>query len=415
MATPGFKMKYPIIKDYLPIGTKRRSGKVMPSVEFDVSHDTGNPGSTAKGNVGYYRDSANTQEASAHIFADDKEIRECVPLLTGTPEKAWHNRYNTPMDNKMYGFDANDRAASVELCWGGKINFEEAYKRYVWVNAYICYKFGLNPAKDIVGHEILDPGRKIDPSNGLKSGGKTSKQFVADVVKEYNECKGIYGDAVVVSPVKSTIPEVYTIKKGDSYWRIANTYDGLSVDDLMNFNKGVDHTDLKIGQVIRLKAVAQAPVAIIKTENYIIKKGDTFWGIANKTGSISMQDLISMNPNVDPTNLQVGQSIIIKKSTVSAPVAAPVKAKPVAPKIKYPLNKVLLKKGSKGQDVINLQNALCAVHFYPDKNAKNNGVDGIFGNDTVDALKRFQTVHVGTADGIFGEQSRSKLYSLANK
>ncbi|WP_338075651.1 hypothetical protein [Chengkuizengella sediminis] len=27
----------------------------------------------------------------------------------------------------------------------------------------MCYKFGLNPAKTVVGHHILDPQRKTDP------------------------------------------------------------------------------------------------------------------------------------------------------------------------------------------------------------------------------------------------------------
>ncbi|SCW82755.1 N-acetylmuramoyl-L-alanine amidase [Paenibacillus tianmuensis] len=108
--------------------------------------------------------------------------------MTGRPEKAWHVVYNTPIDNRMFGVDSNDYAGGVELCYGGKINLNEAYKRYVWVLAYACYRYGLNPATDITGHHILDPARKTDPVNALRLLGKTFEQLIADVVAEYQEC-----------------------------------------------------------------------------------------------------------------------------------------------------------------------------------------------------------------------------------
>jgi hypothetical protein len=153
-----------------------------------VAHDTGNPGSTAAGNVVYYERSRDEAEASAQIFVDDKEIIECIPFLTGDPEKAWHVRYNPGIDNELFGADANDAAGGVELCYGGGMNIYESYKRYIWVLAYSCNRFGLNPATDISGHLILDPTRKVDPMNALKLLGKTFEDFVQDVVDEYNDC-----------------------------------------------------------------------------------------------------------------------------------------------------------------------------------------------------------------------------------
>ncbi|NBI28158.1 N-acetylmuramoyl-L-alanine amidase [Chengkuizengella sp. YPA3-1-1] len=143
-----FKIKYPIVKKYLTSGT------------------------------------------SAHIFVDDTGIYECIPLLTDTPEKAWHVLYQKPLDNQIFG-DANDIAAGVELCFShlrGSINNEEAYKRYVWVIAYICYKFGLDPTKAIIGHHILDPQRKTDPQNALSKMEKSYDQLLQDVVIEYYDC-----------------------------------------------------------------------------------------------------------------------------------------------------------------------------------------------------------------------------------
>lgn len=37
---------------------------------------------------------------------------------------------------------------------------------------------------------------------------------------------------------------------------------------------------------------------------------------------------------------------------------------------------------TKGTNVRQVQNALAALYFYPDKGAKNNGIDGIYGPKT---------------------------------
>ncbi|MBD3311570.1 MAG: N-acetylmuramoyl-L-alanine amidase [Candidatus Magasanikbacteria bacterium] len=188
-----FEKKYNITSLYLTDKTKRRSGlKINPQVKFVVAHDTGNPGSTARANVNYYENTNNSIYASAHLFVDDVEILECIPALTtDKPEKAWHVRYNVEADNKMYGDEANDTAIGIEFCYGGGINNLEAYKRYVWTIAYTCHKFGLDPKTSVVGHYLLDPGRRYDPLPGLRSVDKTYREFLSDVVKEYNICSTI--------------------------------------------------------------------------------------------------------------------------------------------------------------------------------------------------------------------------------
>ena len=277
----GFKMKYEIKKQYLTAPSKRRPGVPVPEVRFIVAHDTGNPGSTAEGNIGYYERTRNDISASAHVFVDDNSIVECIPFLTGKPEKAWHVRYNVTQDNRMYGDDANDVALGVELCWGPGINGEEAYKRYVWVLAYACYKFQLDPAKAIVGHEVLDPGRKIDPSNGLKHIGKTYEQLLKDVVKEYNDCIG----KTVAKPASPITGDTYTIQPGDTFWGIARRLGNVTVHDLIRWNPNVDPANLKVGQVIYLKQPTQgkkAAKSAPKTEtkktvdlpHKVLKRGD---------------------------------------------------------------------------------------------------------------------------------------------
>ncbi|WAT79625.1 N-acetylmuramoyl-L-alanine amidase [Bacillus safensis] len=66
----------------------------------------------------------------------------------------------------------------------------------------------------------------------------------------------------------------------------------------------------------------------------------------------------------------------------------------------------------KGDAVRRIQEALAALYFYPDKGAKNNGIDGYYGVKTTDAVKRFQLKHGLAADGIYGPKTKAKLEAL---
>jgi len=201
-----FKQKYIISQQWLTAPSKRRSGIALsPGVKFIVAHDTGNPGSTASGNVRYYERSRDEISASAHLFVDDKQILECIPALTtDRPEKAWHVIYNVVTDNHLFNYNANDAAIGVEYCYGDNINADEAYKKYLWVIAYICYKFSLDPAVSVVGHHFLDPKRKTDPLTGLAYSRRSYEQLLRDIVREYNDCTGIAAKEYTFQPNEGT-------------------------------------------------------------------------------------------------------------------------------------------------------------------------------------------------------------------
>lgn len=65
-----------------------------------------------------------------------------------------------------------------------------------------------------------------------------------------------------------------------------------------------------------------------------------------------------------------------------------------------------------GSGVRAVQEALASVYFYPDKGAKNNGIDGYYGVKTADAVKRFQSVHGLKTDGDYGPATRAKLLQV---
>ena len=57
---------------------------------------------------------------------------------------------------------------------------------------------------------------------------------------------------------------------------------------------------------------------LLEQDRREIKKGDTFYSIAKAQG-ISVDDITKANPNVDPTKLQLGQSINLPGSSKPKP------------------------------------------------------------------------------------------------
>ncbi len=178
-----------ITQKYLPVGTKRRSGALLDTVRFIVAHDTGNPESTALGNVNYYTKSADTESASAHTFVDDSIIIECIPQT----EKAWHVRYNILKDNELFGDDANDCAIGIELCFfpSDLARTQKSYENYVEYIASLMFKYGLDAKTGLVGHYLLDPTRRTDPLNAFKYLNKDWADFENDVTVAIEKLKPV--------------------------------------------------------------------------------------------------------------------------------------------------------------------------------------------------------------------------------
>ncbi|MEN7359465.1 N-acetylmuramoyl-L-alanine amidase [Bacillus licheniformis] len=104
-----------------------------------------------------------------------------------------------------------------------------------------------------------------------------------------------------------------------------------------------------------------------------------------------------------------------KKPAATAPKKESTK-KPAAKKYTLPTGIYKYKSPMmKGTAVRQIQEACAALYFYPEKGAKNNGIDGYYGSKTANAVKRFQMMNGLSADGIYGPKTRAKLDSLLNK
>ncbi|WP_440645024.1 N-acetylmuramoyl-L-alanine amidase [Bacillus subtilis] len=138
---------------------------------------------------------------------------------------------------------------------------------------------------------------------------------------------------------------------------------------------------------------------------YTVKKGDTLSGIAKAEG-VSVANLQKWNNIKDPTKITVGQKLKLQGSSSSTSKLT------ISKKSSCSLPSGVFKVTSpmrKGAEVKKIQQALAALYFYPDKGAKNNGIDGVYGPKTANAVKRFQSVNGLTADGIYGPKTKAKI------
>ena len=89
------------------------------------------------------------------------------------------------------------------------------------------------------------------------------------------------------------------------------------------------------------------------------------------------------------------------------PVPASVMA--VTPDPSLPTAAPVMRTGSKGQEVKDLQTRLSALGYY------NGKIDGEFGPETKEAVTAFQKTNGLEADGIVGEETRELLFSVNAK
>ncbi|WP_165000405.1 muramidase family protein [Anaerophilus nitritogenes] len=104
----------------------------------------------------------------------------------------------------------------------------------------------------------------------------------------------------------------YTIKYGDTLYKIAKEYN-ISVNEIIRLNPYLNPYHLMVGQVI---CIPKKTISCPSGKLYTIEDGDTFFKIATKF-DISYELLKTSNPNLDVDHLVVGEQICIPKSKPS--------------------------------------------------------------------------------------------------
>lgn len=118
----------------------------------------------------------------------------------------------------------------------------------------------------------------------------------------------------------------------------------------------------------------------------------------NKAGGRVLQGLVNRR--------KAEKELFDKGVAVSKPTVS-------KPKVR---NLKLTKEFMRGEDVRDVQKRLVALYFYPDIKSGNKGVDGVWGKNTDNAYRRWQSVYTPKlVDGIHGANGRKVLNSLTDK
>ena len=108
------------------------------------------------------------------------------------------------------------------------------------------------------------------------------------------------------APIKSKARTTWhTVSSGDSLYKIA-TANGLSVDDLRRLNKLTKTSVIHPGNKLRLREDPPPPT----TSKYIVSKGDTLSGIANRHG-MGTAELKKLN-SLSSDTIRLGQTLTVR-------------------------------------------------------------------------------------------------------
>ncbi len=139
--------------------------------------------------------------------------------------------------------------------------------------------------------------------------------------------------AAAAAPAPPPAAKTYTVKKGDSLWKIAKA-EGVSIGDIARANNLSKTTTLKIGQKLQVPAKSEpvtAQASVVPTTAgetaapataaatpmegniYIVKTGDSLWKIA-RTQNVTVSAIKQAN-NLSSDLLKIGQKLHLPTAT----------------------------------------------------------------------------------------------------
>ncbi|MCY8567387.1 N-acetylmuramoyl-L-alanine amidase [Bacillus haynesii] len=353
-----------VVKNYVKVNRYTRPGLKLSGVKGIVMHWTATPGASALNERNYFNGTciADKRYASTHYFVDRKEAQHIIP----ENEVAYHAHDQNRSYVSFLKPNANTKAIGVEMCVekDGKIHSETVQNTAELV-ADLCKRYGLSTDK-IVRH--YDVTNKSCPLPWVSDSSQLSafRKKVGALLGNKTVSKTT---ASTSQPSKSTGT---ILKKGSS---------GSQVKALQK----------------RLIAVGFSLPKYGADGSYGYETVQAVKSLQKKAG-------IAVDGIYGPATEKELSAIEAKKKNSSN-----------SKKTSYTLPSGIFKVTSpltKGTAVRQIQEALAALYFYPDKGAKNNGIDGYFGPKTANAVKRFQLMHGLSADGIYGPKTKAIIEAL---
>ena len=209
-------------------------------------------------------------------------------------------KYVAPIDSNYYTVKSGDSLWSISRKFG--ITVDEL-------------KSANNLSSNLlsVGQNLIIPGKEAQATSDeyvVKKG-----DTLYSIARKYNtsvdnlkSINNITTDSLAIGQIiklpstSSTASDTYIVKKGDSLYSIARTYN-TSVDKLKEINNLTSNA-LAIGQVLKLPS-SNASENVV----YTVKKGDSLYSIAREYGTTV--DAIKKLNNITSNTLSIGQKLLL--------------------------------------------------------------------------------------------------------
>jgi N-acetylmuramoyl-L-alanine amidase len=232
-------MAYPIVKDFIDGLPKEPYRKGIGAYEGVVAHATA-VYAPAVNCVKSSKNNWKKQQAFVHFFVDWTGIIQTAD----TNYKAWGA-----------GPTANARYVHVELCQTkDHVQFQESYKRYVWLLAYLLFqkRLGVKNNVTLLSHFYIShtfrESTHTDPIAYLEEHGVTWDELVQDVTAAYKQME----QPQATTQSQTTAANVYVVKPGDTLSAIAAKYK-TTVENLQKLNGITNPHLIRVGQKLRVK------------------------------------------------------------------------------------------------------------------------------------------------------------------
>ncbi len=332
--------------------------------KYITIHNTANSsrGANAEMPSRYQHNGSGGRQTSWHYSVDDKEIWQTLE----DNQQGWHTGTSK----------GNAESIGIEICENSEGDFEKAVsnaqelikslmnKHNIPLNRVVTHKYwsGKNCPRlllnrwssfvkgiDVRGGSISKPASKLNKSSGGS-------------VVDYMNSHGLNSNF----SSRKILATQYGIRN----------YSGTASQNNQLLAK------LKGGK----KPKAKKSISTMAKEVIDGKHGS---GHSNRRSSL----------NISQSEYNKVRAEVNRKAGVSKP----------KPKPKQAWTGQSLKPGNTGARVRQLQQMLVKKNFYPDRHAKNNGIDGSYGPATKNAVERFQLMNGLVIDGFAGPATYRKL------
>ena len=227
-------------------------------------------------------------------------------------------KYIPPAGETIYIVEKGDSLYSIANKLGVTVAELKAYNNLTSNNLSIGQILLVPPSKE----EEEKNTYVVKSGDSLYSIAQKFNVTVDEIKSENNlTSNNLYIGQVLRIPIKEPEnPDIgyieYIVKKGDSLYTIANKYN-TTVNTIKDFNK-LTSNNLSIGQKLLI------PIENIEEEDtisYTVKSGDSLWSIAKKYNT-TVDEIKSLN-NLTSNSLSIGQQLLIPSNNQNGTTTPP--------------------------------------------------------------------------------------------